>query len=247
MRSAIQDAIIDVDVIFGTMWPLERRDISLGNLRKCMNAFGIEGAVALSARGIFYSYTLGNEETKEVCSKDRRLIPELTIDPRSFIIGEGEEVKRRVAEGFKILRLFPEYQGFSIRGANVMRLMASAVEGGLPLMMPVQAGLEGILQALKELKGLRVILTGVGYSEVAEILAAMDECDDLYAETRILDSADGIDIIVERCGADRLIFGSGAPLGYVGSSLYLVKHAHIGEAERRAILGGNIRKLIGGN
>lgn len=237
--------IIDADTLFGSMWPFERRDISLAKLKGEMGRFGVDRSITLSARGIFYDHVLGNDETKETCSKDPRLIPALTVDPR-LLVGHDEEIRGRKQEGFKILRLFPEYQGFTIRSSHVKRMAAKAMEMDLPLMMPAMVGIASVLELLMGFGELSVILTGVGYSEVAELLVAMEESPNLFVETRLLDSPDGIGMLVEKFGADRLIFGSGSPLGYVGSSLNLVRHAPISEAEKGAILADNITRLVGG-
>lgn len=237
--------IIDANTLFGSMWPLERRDISLTKLKGEMNRFGVDRALTLSAKGIFYDHILGNDETNEVCSGDPRFIPALTVDPRRFI-GYDKEIEKRKLEGFKILRLFPEHQGFTIRSSHVKRIAGVAMERDLPLMICAQEGIAIILELLREFRKLRVILVGMGYSEVAELLIAMEEHENLYVETRLLDSLDGIGMIVEKFGAERLIFGSGAPLGYVGSSLNIIRHAPISEAEKGAILAGSIMGLVGG-
>ena len=237
--------VIDANTLVGAMWPLERRDVSLEKLKREMDKFGVTKAVTLSAKGIFYDHTLGNDETLKVCLEDPRFIPALTIDPRKYL-GYAEEIKKRIGEGFKILRLFPDFQGFMINSIHVRRIITKAEELGLPVMMPVKAGITNVLELLRELRGLRVILTGVTYFDLAEILTAMEESDNLFIETRLLDSPDGVSMVVEEFGASRLIFGSGAPLGYVGSSLNLIKHAQISEAEKRMVLAESVKKIIEG-
>ena len=50
--------IIDADTLFGSMWPFERRDISLAKLKGEMGRFGVDRSITLSARGIFYDHVL---------------------------------------------------------------------------------------------------------------------------------------------------------------------------------------------
>ncbi|MEM2961177.1 MAG: amidohydrolase family protein, partial [Candidatus Bathyarchaeia archaeon] len=223
-----------------------KRDISLARLKLEMSKFGIDRALTISVKGIFYDHILGNDETKEVCSRDPKFIPTLTIDPRRSV-DYDKEIEKRKLEGFKILRLFPEYQGFTIRSCHVRRIAAKAMENDLPLMISAKDGITSVLDLLREFRKLRTILTGVSYFGLAELLVAMEECDNLFVETRLLDSVDGINIIVEKFCAERLVFGSGAPLGYIGSSLNLIKYAQISEAEKETILAGSIRKLMGGD
>jgi len=245
MGSTSTETLIDINTLFGSMWPLERRDVSLARLKAEMGRFNVNKACTLSAKGIFYDHTLGNDETLRVCSDDPMLIPALTINPNTCFT-DVEEIRKRVDEGFRILRLFPEYQGFMIKSAHVRKILAKSESLGIPVMIPVQAGIPNVLELIMKIRGLRVVLTGVRYFDLAEILSSMDESDNLYIETRLLNSPDGISTIVEEFGADRLVFGSGAPLGYIGSSLNIVQLASISESDKRIILSGSAEKLVEG-
>ena len=49
---------------------------------------------------------------------------------------------------------------------------------------------------------------------------------------------------VSQFGADRLVYGSGAPTGYMGVNMLTIMHSDISEAEKLAICSGNLRSII---
>ena len=54
-------------------------------------------------------------------------------------------------------------------------------------------------------------------------------------------------VTVQRCGADQLLFGSGAPIQHGAASLSKIVHAAIPDSAREQILGANLCRLLGEN
>ena len=54
--------MIDINTLFG-FWPKKKADISLDTLLGLMDEKGIEKAFSISARGAFYDFIEGNNET----------------------------------------------------------------------------------------------------------------------------------------------------------------------------------------
>lgn len=44
--------------------------------------------------------------------------------------------------------------------------------------------------------------------------------------------------------ADKILFGSGFPVSYMGAHMLVIKHAEISEEDKRKIAGGNLKKLL---
>jgi len=76
----LANEIIDINTIFG-FWPRKNADISLGTLLKLMETKAVTRALTLSARGIFYDFIEGNNETFRACQNNQRLIPAATVNP----------------------------------------------------------------------------------------------------------------------------------------------------------------------
>ena len=68
----------------------------------------------------------------------------------------------------------------------------------------------------------------------------------LYLDTSYMLDDQGIEYVIGKFGADRLIHGSGFPELYIGQQMPVVKCADISDKEKEAILHGNFEKLMKG-
>ncbi len=235
--------IVDANTVFGA-YPKRKTDVSLKNLLRTMDLNGIEKALTVSLKGAFYSYEEGNEETLKACNADKRLIPLATVDPRRFL-GDAGEIENLVRRGFKGIRLFKDFQGYPLDYSPVIEIVESMEGLGVPLLVPCnEYGCITLLSRLTVEKDYPVIVLGCTYSFLSEFIVSARRNRNLYVETRLLTSSDAIEILVEKIGASRLIFGSGIPLEYFQASYRMVESAKIREEDRDLILGGNILRII---
>lgn len=234
-------SIIDANTLFG-FWPYRQVDLSPEHLLAGMDRHGVARAATLSARGILYDATAGNDETLALCQREPRFLPVGTVDPRRPG-NYGEEIARRAREGFRLFHLFPEHQAWQADQPAARRLLAALDAAGMAVML---SGPPGIVAGACRGLSVPVILAGAHTYTLSDVQVALEECPNLYLETRLLHGPDVLAGLVRQFGAERLIYGSGAPLLYMASSLGLVQHAAITEAERTAILGGNLARLLGG-
>ena len=65
-------------------------------------------------------------------------------------------------------------------------------------------------------------------------------------DTTYLLTDQGFEEIVRKYGASRLLFGSGFPACYLGAHLLTLFHSDISQADKQAILGGNLERLVKG-
>jgi len=232
--------IIDADTLFG-FWPSRHVDVSLDKLQRLMERHNVELACACSARGICYDFQEGNQETIDVARSNSCLVPVLTVDPRRYL-GVAEEVRRRVAEGHKVFRLYPEYQNWTVNTPSARKVLSILEDAGATIMLGGTAA-----QAIPEIRSLQVpvILTWVHYYYLSDVLAYADEMPHLYLSTRFLIGPRSLEIAVSALGAERLIYGSQAPLVSMASALKLVLTADLTPDQRGAILSGNMQRLLG--
>jgi uncharacterized protein len=73
----------------------------------------------------------------------------------------------------------------------------------------------------------------------------MSAAPGLHLETTSLLAAGALEAAVRAAGATRLLFGSGAPLRALSSALMTVQLADLSDADRAAILGDNLARLLG--
>ncbi len=232
--------IMDLDAIAG-VWPLRRADISTGRLLAMMDQHGVARSCVVSARGIFYDDLDGNSETLAWCAAEPRLIPVGTIDLRRFI-GYRAEIARLTAAGVKLWRLFPEHQGWPYDMAGFRRVLAALEGAGAVLFISGQPSASARATAGARLP----IIAGAHFNQMGDLLAVLEEGANLHLSTQHLHGPGALETLAEIVGTDRLIFGSGAPLSASGSALKRITTSDLSPVRQAAILGGNLRRLLGG-
>ena len=236
--------IIDVNTVFGRP-AYTSRDLSLEALLSTLQRYEIPRAVTCSLKGVYYDSQAGNEETLRAADRWDQLIPAATLDPRRRL-GWESILEGMLARGVRVFRFFPEEQGWTVDSWPFRDILARLAEASNCVVM-VDADGSGTASTIADLVGnlsLYVVLTGVHYSQMGEVLSAMERCSNLLAETHRLATTRAIEVMVEEVGAERVLFGSGAPLRPLPGALNMVLTADISEAEKGAILGGNAARLL---
>jgi len=235
--------IWDADTCFGAV-PYRRADCSLETLLALLETHGIERALTYSLTGVHYDFEQGNAETLAACAQHPILLPVATVNPVRHL-GCEETVRSARERGFVALRLFPDHQGWPLDFLPLLHLLDALADIGLPLILP--AGGHGTAtQALRMIGGrpIPLVLSGVGYSAMAEAIAAAREAA-IYVTTPRLSTPDGIEVLASAIGEDRLLLGTDSPFSYPGAALECARRAEVSETVRTGILGGNLQALIG--
>jgi predicted TIM-barrel fold metal-dependent hydrolase len=66
----------------------------------------------------------------------------------------------------------------------------------------------------------------------------------LHFDLSLMMTDQGIEALVKEFGPDRLLYGSRFPEQYLGAPMLMIRHADISEADKEAIAGGNLCRLI---
>ena len=239
--------IVDANCMFG-VWPRAELDASLPTVLKLLAGAGVQEAVVASLQAALYDDAAGNREVQEACREQAGLLPAGGLSLRRALAVEGE-VECLRAQGFRLLRLFREYEGWPIDYAPLGLAMTAAGRAGLPVMLA--AAQPGDITALgRALAGrpCTVVLTGVNTSHtplVAEAVAVGRECPELWFDTSRLEGADTMEVMAGELGAGRLVFGTGLPFQYPSSAVAVVAESDLSSEDKAAILGGNILRLVG--
>lgn len=240
-------AVIDAHTLFG-FWPQRRADISAEALVRLLRQHEINAALTLSTTGIFADFLRGNEETVSLCQRaGKLLLPVGTVDPRRYV-GSLEEIDKRVEQGVRVWRLFPELQGWPLETRPVGAILQRLADRGCTLL--ISAGKPGEPSRVAERTApmkLTTVLLGVTNLLLGEMVALLDEAPHIWIETRRLADPQVVRALGQRFGVDRLVFGTASPLQYASSALLPLKSCGLAEEQIAQILGGNIaRRLSGG-
>jgi predicted TIM-barrel fold metal-dependent hydrolase len=241
--------IVDSNVLYG-FWPRRRLDASLEAVSAAAAAAGITELVLCSIRGVFHDVARANDETVAVCRANHRYAPAAAINPLCWF-DSHREIDRMESAGVRVFRFFPEYQGWDYRLRPFTALLRRVREAGGVAITSARLGghleagaVSQLLRALED-SGAACILTGVYYGNLGEVLDAATAYPNLFVETHLLNGPDSLDVVAAEVGAGRLIYGSGAPLHYVASSLLPLRHCALEASAKQDVAWRNLSRVAG--
>jgi Amidohydrolase len=235
--------IVDINTLFG-FWPRDKVDLSVDVLVGAMRSRQVARSAAYSAKALLYDAGEGNDDTATVCAGHSELIPAAVIDPRQFPRCL-DEVRKRRDQGFRLFRFFPDRHGYPLDFAPLDALLPE-MAGGVALFATARPGAATELARRVATEGLSLVLDPCGTDTLGEALAAMQTAPTLYLETTALLAAGALDTAAQCVNASRLLFGSGSPLLSLSSALMTLQFAGFTDADRAAVLGGNLEGLLSG-
>ncbi|GIK37300.1 MAG: hypothetical protein BroJett011_11330 [Chloroflexota bacterium] len=206
---------------------------------------GIERALVYHTAQRFDAPASGNEIIMQETKGYERLIPTWTLLPSHT--GElpplAAMLRHMQQHRIRALRLFPEDHRYLLDEVTWGDQMAVLMERRIPLI--IKASLDKIGQLLRAFPEL-VVITGTQGSNPLDRYAwpLIERYPHLYFETAGY-LVDGIlEAFCQRYGAGRLLFSSGFPDHASGAALLMLAQADISEAERQAIAGDNLARLL---
>lgn len=156
------------------------------------------------------------------------------------------------------IRLHPNYHGYALADPDFARLLKMAAERKLvvqlalkmedertqhPLLRVPAVDAARLADLAAATPGLRlVVLNGPGAllrDGLPELAAA-----GVYFDFAMMEGVAGVARLIERVGLDRVVFGSHAPLFTWESARLKVTEAGLDEAQARAVLSANARRLL---
>lgn len=241
--NSVQFEKIDANTTFG-FWARRKIDASPSKLLERMDRSGVKKALTCSLMGFLYDFKQGNLTTKKICSEySNRLIPVGTINPQRYF-GCEEEIDRIIADCFKIVRFFPTEQEWNIGQRHFTKLLEKLSQTDLTIMIPSTEGITAIGDVFGGIKNNVIIETVRVYPHLAELIVTMQENPNLYAETHLVGSMDFIEVLTGEVGADRLVFGSGAPIYCFSSATLAIANSAISDDSKKAVFSGNISRIL---
>lgn len=147
----------------------------------------------------------------------------------------------------RALRCWPDRCRFLLNSLSCGRTLGGMQERGIPLFISVSSAgdWQTLYSLLREFPNLNCIATDVGLWGVDRYVRPLFEhYPNMRMETSEYQVAGGIPAIVERYGAERIVFGSGFPLYHAGGAMLTIRHAPVPEAAKRAMAGETLAKIL---
>lgn len=206
-----------------------------------MDRLGVERGIVFTNGGLNSDEVYGND----VVAAAVREYPQRFIGFVSANLRRApEEVRRELQRGFEMgmvgIKLHPAFSDYDTNGPQVELACAYANERKCIIINHDWGSTERMLTLCHRYPDACLI---TGHTS-PQAVPAVKQVDNLHIGTCPLNSYGITEKLVEEVGADRLVFGSDLSWDPVGWGIGPILYARIGLEAKRAILGGNIRRLL---
>lgn len=255
--------LIDINTYIGHFPFRQVKNMTPSELVKLMDEAGIDMAAVSNMNSVFYrDPQQGNEELAEQAAPySSRFIPFAIINPS--YPGWKKDFLHCINDlGFKGLELYPYYHQYELNSPECAELVKLAGEMGIPVHLPCaienirqrhwmdvnenlsEAQVDALLNLCPDTD---IIITNGATSGIAQILAkssAGRKGRVYYDFARIDAFLPDFENLVKTAGADRVVFGSVAPLQYIDPQLVKLHFGKITPKEKEKIMYGNLKELF---
>jgi hypothetical protein len=146
------------------------------------------------------------------------------------------------------LRAFPNDHHFLLNAVAMGSWLEPMVTHRVPLFLSVERGANWpiVYDLMAEFPNLVCVICDHGcWGEDRRFRPLIERYPHVYVDTAqyLLDG--GIEAFVADYGPERMLFGSGFPVSYLGGMMIALRHARISDEAKDAIAGKNLERLLG--
>jgi predicted TIM-barrel fold metal-dependent hydrolase len=158
------------------------------------------------------------------------------------------------AQGVRAARMCPVQHRYQFTEANVGDLLAALEAARIPLLVDFsmvswseeKTDWRSLDHLCARYPNLPFIVVGEGMAAPRRVFPLWRRHANLLLETSYYQTHQGLSDVASRFGADKLLFGTAMPVRAGGPPLMLLRYDFLSEADREAIGGGNLRRLLRG-
>jgi predicted TIM-barrel fold metal-dependent hydrolase len=255
------EGFVDTHVYIGN-WPHASLPAEPIQLAALLRQNRVSQAWVSSFDGLFHKDIAAvNQRLAEGCGRqsDGSLIPFGAVNPA---LPDWEDDIRRCHEQFHMpgIRLHPNYHGYTLDDSRFARLLDLAAKRKLivqlvawlddarrKLLTPsvAQVDLKPLANVVAKLPQLRLVIAGGARSDDDELARNIQPLKHVYFDCARLDDADSMTKLVNSQSAERIIFGSAAPLRSIEPVRQRLQNAALQDYQRKAIAVDVATRLIG--
>lgn len=249
--------IIDTNVSL-FQWPFRRLPLdNVVSLVRHYTSLGITQAWAGSFEAILHRDIRGvNHRLAEVCKEHSQLMPIGALNPT---LPDWEEDLRLCAEQHKMsgIRLHPNYHGYPLHDPRAEQVIVQATKARL--FVQIAACMEDTRTQHRlvhvpdvELEALVLLakqhptaqLQVLNYRPRGSLLAELGKHAGVFVDTARVDATDGVSTLIKGFPANRVLFGTHAPLLIPDAALIRVAEARLDTQQIESLMAANALDLL---
>ena len=242
----------DVNCMIGR-WPTETllfRDVS--GLVQRMDQLGITRAVVAHTQSLHHDPFAGNRELTTVFAQlspqeRARLLPCWTlVPPTTGECAVGAELRAELRDhGVRVVRLYPREHNYALGSVDTAVLLATLEHDRvITLIDAEQTSWEEIDRVAAAFPQLPLVICHVGYRSLRRLSGVLERRPNCHIDLAFFSSHEGLEWLVARHAASRVLFGTGAPVSDGGGAVTRLLTSGLDESARALIGSGNLAKLL---
>lgn len=195
-----------------------------------------------------------NEQFRD---KERKLISFAGIHP------DCEDIETKMAfikkSGFLGVKIHPDYQGTYIDDEKYVKILECAKEHDLIVVthagvdaayrdVPVKCTPERALRLIRRVPHSKLVLAHLGANEMSDDVIDILAGEDVYFDTAVVlknTSEETFKKILDKHGADRILFASDSPWSSMQEDVEIIKSFSLDKNTENKIFSENAKKLLG--
>lgn len=151
-----------------------------------------------------------------------------------------------VPAGARLVRLCPAEHRFALAGPHAVTVARELAESHITVLLGWEsAGPAEIRRLASAVPTLRIVLINTGYRALRELADVMDAHPEVRVDTASLCGHLQVEWMVNRYGAHRVLFGTGAPETDDAGPRFQLDHLELADHDVELIAGGNVLELLG--
>ena len=145
--------------------------------------------------------------------------------------------------GAPLVRLAPVLHRFDLFGPAADSSLSSLTEHAIPVSLDAtEVGLGAIAQLVRRHPALKILVLNPGYRDLLTVVELLGPTVSIESGTLIASGA--IEWLAETAGADRIVFGTGAPLRDAAGARHTLEMLELPDEDRRLVAAGNWKRLV---
>jgi predicted TIM-barrel fold metal-dependent hydrolase len=240
--------LVDVNAAIGP-WPHgDAPELDVRSLVAQLDRFGIEQALVYHSTAWMYDPAVGNERLLRDIADEPRLLPCFVLGPlETGEFGEPGTLPGALADaGVRGIRVYPRDHGWTLAGVESELLFRTVAQARLPVFVDlVQTDWGSVSTLLTREPELRLVVCSVGYRGLRVLLPLFERHSNLACDLSYFAAHQGVEVVVRRFGAERLLFGTGMPVCEPAGAVACLAWADLDDVSRAAIGAGNAERRLG--
>lgn len=245
---------LDCHASLGMHGPTDRRiSWKTEDLLRDLQHTGIHGALVYHWTAREYDSGYGNRRLLEEIADTDRLFPCWVLLPHHCDeMAPGPDIVAEMQEyGVRAAKLFPKRHNYRFTEAVCGPLWRALEDAQIPLLIDAgpsgdaqQATFDELDRLCTQHPDLPVLLHKARWQSTRDVVALMLQHPNTYLEFSSFQIHYGLEYMIEKVGAERLLLGTEWPFKSPGAARSFLDYAELAPEDKRKIAGGNLARLL---